>query len=272
MVNRSLNTLRWLTAHSIRSNASPIILLLGALITAAGCAQPPVITIATDAAFPPFHFLNDDESVTGHDIELAKTVLDHAGYQHRVRVVRPYSQLLDGLENGEHDMVAATTGITIERRKRFLFSLPYFKTCQAFLVRKGTNEPQSRAALAGLRVGATGTGTSASARDKVTNVVHVALPSGTDGVDALLAREVDAFVVDEFEAVAAARTHPEKLAVLPEPAALELYGFVMATDRIELLQAVNDALVQLEQDGVLTEIRKTFGVARDADWPIVMEE
>ena len=111
-----------------------------------------------------------------------------------------------------HDLVAATTGVTAERAQHYLFTRPYFETCQTALVRIGDDEPTSLAQLAGRRVGASGTGTAARAMRTIVGSEHVALD--VEGVAPLLEGIVDAIIVDEFDAVAMARASEGRLRVL----------------------------------------------------------
>lgn len=223
--------------------------------------------IATDATFPPFHFLNDDGVATGFDIALARAVAEHAGFHVEVRVV-PYADLFTGLEDGSHDVVAATTGITAERRERFLFSAPYFQTCQALVVRTGAGEPRRRIIeLAERRIGAAGSGTSLRAMQGILAAEYVRLADG-QGPQMLKERRIDAWVVDEFEAVAIARASYGELIVLPEPAALEAYGFVMESARDELQRRLDASLAELRESGLVADLRKRFGLERDAEWPV----
>lgn len=215
----------------------------------------------------PFHFLDDDGAATGFDIELARTVAKHAGFDADVHVV-PYADLFPGLEDGSHDIVVATTGITAERSERFLFSVPYFETCQAVVVRTGVGEPRRRIIeLADRRIGAAGSGTSLQAMQEILAAEYVRLVDG-QGPQMLKERRIDAWVVDEFEAVAIARASYGELIVLPEPAALEEYGFVMGTDREELKPRLDVSLAALREAGLVADLRERFGLERDSEWPV----
>lgn len=226
------------------------------------------IVVATDAAFPPFHERTADGAIVGYDIDVVREALRRGGLECEVRVVRPYAALFDGLLSGSHDVVAATTGITPERRERFRFSPPYFKTCQAVIVRIGPGEPNSLAELEGRRVGAAGDGTSARALTELKGVTPVKLEGGADGVPALLERRIDAFIIDEFEAVPFARARAAELRVLPEPAALESYGLVTAPGRGRLWRVLNAAIDEMSRDGTLDRLRAARGLVRGDDWPV----
>ena len=232
-----------------------------------GVLQTPSLRIATDATFPPFHFIGESKEATGFEIELVRLVVEREGFEPRV-VVLPYDDLLPGLTASRHHIVAATTGITAEREKLYLFSKPYFETCQAALVRAGEDEPETLADLSGRRVGASGEGTSARALAGLEGVEAVALGKGEAGIPALEAGKVDALILDEFGAVREARASKGRLRVLEEPVALEQYAFVLSRDQADLKGAFDEALEALEREGRIAALRKEFGVERDSDWPV----
>lgn len=242
--------------------------VLGLLTTVAfGCAQPTKIRIATDAGFPPFHMIDENGRATGYDVELAAAVVTQAGLEPEIVVVDSFSDLFTGLTAGDHDLVAATTGITADRQERFLFTEPYFSTCQAVLVRIGQQEPASIAELAGCWVGASQGTTSVAAarRTQASEVFEVR--SASDGVSALLTRNIDAYIADEFEAVARAKAN-RGLRVLRQPAALERYGFVLARNRPDLKRRLDRALREIEASGFARKLRVRYGLERPADWPV----
>jgi ABC-type amino acid transport substrate-binding protein len=241
-----------------------LLLFLGAALAA---AQTPALRIASDAAFPPFHFLADAGEPTGFEIELARLVAERAGFQPEVLVL-PYDDLLPGLATGAHHLVAATTGITPEREKLYLFTRPFFETCQAALVRVGESEPKTLAELSGRRVGAAGEGTSARALAGLRDVEAVPLGKGEAGVPFLEEGRIDALIVDEYGAVRTARASNGRLRVLPEPVALERYAFVLALAARDLKVSLDSALEAIEREGLLEELRRKFGVERDSDWPV----
>jgi len=241
-----------------------LLVFLGAAL---GTTQAPVLRIASDATFPPFHFIDESGEPTGFEIALAKLVAEREGFRPHV-VVLPYDELLPGLAAGAHHLVAATTGITPERDTLYLFSKPYFETCQAALVRVGENEPETLAELSGRRVGAGGAGTSARALAGLQGVEAVTLGKGEAGVPFLEEGKIDALIVDEFGAVRTARASNGRLRVLAEPVALERYAFVLSLDSSDLKDAFDTAIEALEREGRLEELRKEFGVERDEDWPV----
>ncbi|MEM7501656.1 MAG: ABC transporter substrate-binding protein [Pseudomonadota bacterium] len=235
-----------------------------------------VVTVASDATFAPFHYIDSDGTVTGFDIELARQIGERLEMRVEVEVVL-YDRLFSDLLAGRYQVVAATTGITAEREKRYLFSEPYFLTCQTALVRAGADETGSLMELAGRNVGAAGAGTSVEALSLLPESVPILLSEREatevsildDGrVPALENREIDALIVDEFDAVLAARRSGGHLRVLRDPVALERYGFVFAPTDGDLKQQFDAALETMRRDGSLLALERAFGLDRGPDWPV----
>ena len=91
------------------------------------------------------------------------------------------------------------------------------------------------------------------------------------GLEPLLTGAVDAIIVDEFDAVEAARESDGQLRMLPEPVARERYAFVLARDSYALKTQLDRALAALEAEGEVAALRARFGVERDAQWPVQMD-
>jgi cystine transport system substrate-binding protein len=241
-----------------------LLVLVPGLLPAALWAE--TLRIATDASFAPFHFVDSSGQVTGYDVELARAVAEHAGFEVELRVTG-YDALFSGLADGSHDLVAATTGITPGRQSRYLFSTPYFETCQAAVVRKGFGEPLSLRELSERRIGAAGDGTSRAAMLGILSAEQIRIKDG-EGQKALASRRIDAWIVDEFDAIAAARASHDAFRVLAEPVAMERYGFVMASGDGKRMRRINNSLAELLESGLVDRLRQKFGVRRDAEWPV----
>ena len=85
---------------------------------------------------PPFNYRNADGTVTGCDVELARTILGMVGVHDIEMVETEFSQLLAGLAAGRWRM---TTGLfaTEERRKVAAFSRPIWALPDGLLVELG---------------------------------------------------------------------------------------------------------------------------------------
>lgn len=252
-----------------------LLVVVSTILNFTGCASsrsrsgdPNVLIIATDATFPPFHFEIEAGEATGYDVELARELARRANYEPQVEIVRPYEALWEGLANGEFDVVAATTGITVERQEIWLFTEPYYTTCQVAVVRTGANEPRILKDLNGAKVGAAGSGTSWLAAQSIRGAEAIQLGKGQAGVPALITGNIDALVVDEYEGVRAARDSGGTLRVISEPVALEQYAIVLPKSARTTQARLNRAFKSMQSDGSLTELQRRFGLNRPMSWPV----
>jgi len=159
-------------------------------------------------------------------------------------------------------------GITIERQSKWLFTAPYYTTCQAAVVRNGPDQPQRLEDLLDARVGAAGSGTSWLAAQTIHGASAMQLGKGQAGIPALLAGDIDALIVDEYEAVRAARDSAGSLRVLQAPVAIEHYAIVLPKTARANQTKLNRALQSMKDDGSLEELRRLFGLVRPPSWPV----
>lgn len=85
----------------------------------------------------PYAFLKPGGEVSGQAPEIAKRIARELGYQKIQWRQLEFHQLLDELEAGEIDVVAAGMFITPERSKRVSFSEPTARVSDALLVARG---------------------------------------------------------------------------------------------------------------------------------------
>ncbi|MHC5114687.1 MAG: substrate-binding periplasmic protein [Planctomycetota bacterium] len=237
---------------------------------AVGCSSAETVRVATDAVFPPFHYVDEQGALAGHDVEMARAAVERTG--RRAEIVRgeSFAELYTGLESGKYDVIAATTGITAERQKRYGFTRPYFLTCLCVMVR--TDSAHLRPDdLRGHRIAASRGTTSVPAAERIADAIVVEMPSAADMLAALRSGDVDAVVVDEFEAVEWSAEDAD-FRVLREPAALESYGLVLRLDDVTLRRDLDLAITAMSSNGMLTEMRRRHGLERPPDWPVDVPE
>ena len=80
----------------------PVRFLILALLAGCATTKTPDIWIATDATFPPFHYVDEDGDITGYDVAVATVALDRARISSGIVRVETYRQLFEGLEAGTH--------------------------------------------------------------------------------------------------------------------------------------------------------------------------
>ena len=82
------------------------------------------INIGVLADLPPYALLNDKQELDGYDIEVAKLLASYMGV--KVNLVQvTASNRIPFLVTNKVDLIVATFGITPERAKQVMFSIPY---------------------------------------------------------------------------------------------------------------------------------------------------
>lgn len=80
---------------------------------------------------------------------------------------------------------------------------------------------------------------------------------GADAVQALKQGKIDCVLIDEQPALSFVEKNPE-LKILEEEFAVEEYAICIAKDNTKLKQQINDALAELQTEGVLADIIKNY--------------
>jgi polar amino acid transport system substrate-binding protein len=93
------------------------------------------VSVGTEAAYPPFEFVQDGKIVGyGSDILAEVTKELHANLN---QLDLPFQGILPGLLAGKFDFVATTVGINEERAKRYAYTIPIADGQPYLLERKG---------------------------------------------------------------------------------------------------------------------------------------
>ncbi len=92
------------------------------------------VTLGTNAAFPPFEYVEGTE-VVGFDITMGQYIANDLGMALEVQDMA-FDSLIAAVSSGVIDFVAAGMSVTEERKKNVDFSLPYYASEQVIIVRK----------------------------------------------------------------------------------------------------------------------------------------
>lgn len=94
------------------------------------------ITIATEAAFPPFNYLDRKGMPAGFEMELAQEACQRIKAECEF-VAMKWDELIPGLVDKKFDIIMSSLEVTSERRKRLALSRRYYLSPGAFIAAKG---------------------------------------------------------------------------------------------------------------------------------------
>ena len=209
------------------------------------------LTMATNAAFPPYEMTTDAGEFEGIDVDTAKAIAEKLGLELQIDDM-DFDAALLSVQQGKADIVMAGVTVTDERKAVMDFSDSYATGIQSIIVPEGS-DIASPDDLAGKKIGTQrGTTGYIYCSDDFGDENVVAYDDGLTAVQALNNGQVDAVVIDNAPAQEFVAANPG-LKVLDTSYAEEDYAIGVAKGSA-LEDAVNKALEELKADGTLQSI------------------
>ncbi len=210
------------------------------------------LTVGSDIPFPPFEF-GKAPDYDGFDIDLVNEIASDLELEVSIQDTA-FDTIFTDVAQGKFDMVASASTITPEREQEVDFSDPYYEAEQALLVPEGS-DVTSVEDLSGLTVGAQdGTTGEAYANDETDAGSVRGFPNGPAAIAALQNGQVEATIIDQpvaQDAIDKGETGFELATTIPTG---ELYGLAFSQDTPALLDAVNESLASMKEDGRLNDL------------------
>ncbi len=243
------------TASSVASSAAASSAAAAELTT----VEAGKLTMATNAAFPPYEMTTDAGDFEGIDVETAQAIADKLGLELQIDDM-DFDAALLSVQQGKADIVMAGVTVTDERKNVMDFSDSYATGIQSIIVPEGS-DIASPDDLAGKKIGTQrGTTGYIYCSDDFGDDAVVAYDDGLTAVQALNNGQVDAVVIDNAPAQEFVAANPG-LVILDTSYAEEDYAIGMAKGNTALEDAVNAALEELKADGTLQSIVDKYIVA-----------
>ena len=238
-------------ASSVASSASSAAASTSAAAGELTTVEAGKLTMATNAAFPPYEMTTDAGDFEGIDIETAQAIADKLGLELQIDDM-DFDAALLSVQQGKADIVMAGVTVTDERKAVMDFSDSYATGIQSIIVPEGS-DIASPDDLAGKKIGTQrGTTGYIYCSDDFGDDNVVAYDDGLTAVQALNNGQVDAVVIDNAPAKEFIAANPG-LKILDTSYAEEDYAIGMAKNS-PLEDAVNSVLEELKADGTLQAI------------------
>ena len=238
-------------ASSVASSASSAAASTSAAAGELTTVEAGKLTMATNAAFPPYEMTTDAGDFEGIDIETAQAIADKLGLELQIDDM-DFDAALLSVQQGKADIVMAGVTVTDERKAVMDFSDSYATGIQSIIVPEGS-DIASPDDLAGKKIGTQrGTTGYIYCSDDFGDENVVAYDDGLTAVQALNNGQVDAVVIDNTPAQEFIAANPG-LKILDTSYAEEDYAIGMAKNS-PLEDAVNSVLEELKADGTLQAI------------------
>ena len=225
-----------------------------------GLVQAGTLTVATEGTYRPFSFHEDGSGdLVGYDVEVAEAVAEKLGLEITFEETQ-WDAIFAGLDAGRFDVIGNQVSITPEREEQYLFSEPYTVSRGVIVVNEGDTSISSFDDLEG----------KTTAQSLTSNWYELATESGANvepvegwaqSVALLQQGRVDATINDELTFLDYVNTTPDAaIEVAVETDETSESAFAATQDKEALVEAIDEALAELREEGVLAEIsEKYFG-------------
>ena len=209
------------------------------------------LTVGSDIPYPPFE-QGKKGSYTGFDVELMEAIGKEIEREPEF-IDSSFETIFRDLAQEKFEAVMSAATITEEREKVVDFSLPYYLSEQAILVKEGS-EITGLSDLKGKVVGAQqGTTGLELGKEKAEASELRPFPEGPDADNALKAGTVEAVIID----APVAKKQAEELGgieIVEKVPTEETYGIAIAKGNTELLEGINEGLKMAIEDGSYTKV------------------
>ncbi len=219
------------------------------------------LIIAMEGTWSPWTYHDENDELVGYDVEVGRCIAEHLGVEAWF-VESEWSGLFAGLDSGRYDLVINGVDITDERSEKYDFSDPYAYDRTALVVREDNEDITSFEDLKGKTtsnsIGSTymelaeDYGATCEGVESLGETMQM-VRSGR--VDATL--NAESSVADYFNAQPDA---PLKIVAYTEQANHIAIPMRKGEETASLLEAVNEAIAAMREDGTLAELsEKYFG-------------
>ncbi|MCI6607212.1 MAG: transporter substrate-binding domain-containing protein, partial [Mitsuokella jalaludinii] len=123
------------------------------------------IIVGLDDNFPPMGFKDENNEITGFDVDLAKEASKRLGREVEFKAI-DWSSKEAELKSGRVNVLWNGLDITEKRKENMLFSDPYMDNRQIIFVKKGRTDITDEKSLAGKIVGTQSASTAEEYMDK----------------------------------------------------------------------------------------------------------
>ena len=214
-----------------------------------------VLTVGTNAEFPPFEYVDDNGEPDGFDIALIKAIGEKLGVT--VEVENMEFEALVSAIGSKIDLAIAGMTVTDERQASVDFSNPYYDALQYVIVPEGS-EIASFDDLAGKNIGVQlGTTGDFIASDDVEGANVSQYNKGVDAVNDLLNGRVDFVIIDKNPAQVFETQFSGQIKALDGAQfgfEVENYAIALPKGDAALAQQVNKALEEIKADGTFDQL------------------
>ena len=228
-----------------------IILLLGIfLISGCSCSKDEnTLVMATEAGFAPYEYYENNE-IVGVDVDIANEIAAAMGKELVIKDVA-FDSIINEVKSGKADFGAAGISYSDERAEEVDFTINYTTSKQIVVVKEDSNI--TTADLANLKIAVQlGSVGDTYVTKNYPNAQITRQKKYLAAIQDLLTDKVDCVVMDELPAIEMLKNN-SGLKILDQELFTDSYGMIVKKGNTELLNAINEVLKKLLEEGKIEE-------------------
>lgn len=208
-----------------------------------------VLSVGTNAEFPPFEYIDDSGKPDGFDIALIKAIGETIGVEVQVNNME-FASLLSSIGT-KNDVSIAGMTVTEERKLEVDFSNPYYTAVQYVLLPKTSDIAAAddlKGKVIGVQIGTTGD----FLAEKIADANVSQYNRAGDAVSDLVSGRLDCVIVDKNPALVFESKYEGQIQAVDGVQfgfESEEYAIAMLKGDAALAEQINNALEQLKADG-----------------------
>lgn len=218
-----------------------------------------VLTVGTNAEFPPFEYVDDNGQPDGFDIALIKAIGEKLGVEVEVENME-FASLVSSI-GSKIDVAIAGMTVTEERQQSVDFSDAYYEAVQ-YVILPADSEIATAQDLEGKTIGVQlGTTGDFIATDDIADTTVQQYNKGVDAVNDLINGRVDCVIIDKNPALVFASKFEDQLVALDGAQfefGTEEYAIALPKGDAALAEKINAALAEIKADGTFDELVQTY--------------
>lgn len=218
-----------------------------------------VLTVGTNAEFPPFEYVDDNGEPDGFDIALIKAIGEKLGVEVEVENME-FASLVSSI-GSKIDVAIAGMTVTDERKESVDFSDSYYEAVQ-YVILPADSEIATADDLTGKTIGVQlGTTGDFIATDDIADSTVQQYNKAVDAVNDLINGRLDCVIVDKNPALVFESKFEGQVKAVDGAEfgfGTEEYAIALPKGDTALVDAVNAALEEIKADGTFDELVKTY--------------
>lgn len=229
-----------------------------------------VLTVGTEGTYQPFTYHDEDDNLTGYDVEVAKAIGEKMGVKVEFSEIT-WEGLLASLDNGTVDLVLNQVGVTDERKEKYDFSDPYLYSYIALITTTDNNDITSWDTAEGKKTSLNVSSNYAQIAEEY-NMDITASDTFSKDIELLLAGRTDCVINNTIAFNDYLIQKPDtniKIVDVKEDA--DTVAVPIPKGNEDLVKAVNKAIQELKEDGTLAKLSEQF-LGKDFSKELTLDE